>query len=180
MLPGIVGVTEENGWVSRFRLYPTPRQADALAEHCAHARYVWNLAVERLGYRSRGQRMPGYVEQSQQLTEARRVFDWLGAGSVTVQQQALRAFRQAMSNWRAGTHRRPTWRKRGRNEGFRIVGGQVKRIEQVNRRWSRVLIPKVSWVRLRRTRDVPEAKSYRVTRDSAGRWHLAFAAIPAR
>lgn len=178
MMPGIVRLNWKNDWVSRFRLYPTPQQAAVLVEHCAHARYVWNLAVEQLGYRSRGQRMPSYVEQGQQLTEARRVFDWLGAGSVTVQQQALRDFHQAMSNWRAGTHRRPTWRKRSRNEGFQIVGVQAKRIEQANRRWSRVLIPKVGWVRFRRTRDVPEAKSYRVTMDSAGRWHLAFAAIP--
>jgi putative transposase len=164
--------------VSRFRLYPTPQQAAALAQHCAHARYVWNLAVEQLGYRSRGQPMPGYAEQNQQLTEARRAFDWLGAGSVTVQQQALRDFHQAMSNWRAGTHRRPTWRKRGRHEGFRIVGAQAHRVEQLNRRWSQVLIPKVGWVRFRRTRDVPQAKSYRITLDSAGRWHLAFVAIP--
>lgn len=61
-----------------------------MAEHCAHARYVWNLAVEQLGYPSRGQRMPGYAERDRQLTEARRAFGWLGAGSVTVQQQALR------------------------------------------------------------------------------------------
>ncbi|MGH3776679.1 MAG: RNA-guided endonuclease InsQ/TnpB family protein [Pseudonocardiaceae bacterium] len=166
--------------MSRFRLYPTPQQAVVMTEHCAHARYVWNLAVEQLGYRSQGQRVPGYAEQNQQLTEARRVFDWLGAGSVTVQQQALRDFHQAMSNWRAGTHRRPAWRKRGRHEGFRVVGAQALRVERVNRRWSRVLIPKVGWVRLRRSRDVPDARSYRVTLDRAGRWHIAFAAVPDR
>lgn len=164
--------------MSRFRLYPTSQQAAALAQHSAHARYVWNLAVEQLGYRSRGQRMPGHAEQNRQLTEARRAFDWLGAGSVTVQQQALRDFHQAMNNWRVGTHRRPTWRKRGRNEGFQIVGAQAQRVEQANRRWSRVLIPKVGWVRFRRSRDVPAAKSYRVTLDSVGRWHIAFAVIP--
>jgi transposase len=49
------------------------------------------------------------------------VFEWLRAGSQTVQQQALRDFAQAMANWRAGSHRRSTWRKRGRHEGFRIA-----------------------------------------------------------
>jgi putative transposase len=48
----------------------------------------------------------------------------------------------------------------------------------VNRTWSRVLIPRTGWVRFRRSRPVPSAKPYRVTRDSAGRWHIAFAAIP--
>ncbi|MGQ0775840.1 MAG: helix-turn-helix domain-containing protein [Pseudonocardiales bacterium] len=90
VVPGIVGLPWGSHGVSRFRLYPTPAQAAVMTEHCAHARYVWNLAVEQLGYRGRGQRMPGYVEQSRQLTEARAAFGWLGAGSVTVQQQALR------------------------------------------------------------------------------------------
>src|SRR5664279_688631 len=33
--------------------------------------------------------------------------------------------------------------------------------------------------RFRFSRAIPDAKSYRVTRDSAGRWHIAVAAIPA-
>jgi putative transposase len=41
---------------------------------------------------------PGYAEQSRQLTEARKEFGWLAAGSQTVQQQALRDFAQAMAN----------------------------------------------------------------------------------
>ncbi|WP_261576555.1 RNA-guided endonuclease InsQ/TnpB family protein, partial [Frankia gtarii] len=48
----------------------------------------------------------------------------------------------------------------------------------VNRRWSQVRIPKVGWVRFRRSRTVPDARSYRVTRDRAGRWHVGFAAVP--
>ena len=39
-------------------------------------------------------------------------------------------------------------------------------------------MPKAGWVRFRWSRAVPAAKSYRVTRDRAGRWHIAFAAIP--
>jgi transposase len=52
-------------------------------------------------------------------------------------------------------------------------------VEQINRRWSRVAIPKVGWVRFRRSRVLAEWKSYRVTRDLSGRWHIAFAVIPA-
>ena len=36
------------------------------------------------------------MEQCRQLTEARAEHDWLAAGAQTVQQQALRDFRQAM------------------------------------------------------------------------------------
>lgn len=31
----------------RFRLDPTPEQEAALRDHCAHARFVWNLALEQ-------------------------------------------------------------------------------------------------------------------------------------
>jgi transposase len=107
----------------RFRLQPTPAQEAVLLEHCAHARFVWNLAVEQHAHWRPGRASaPGYMEQSRQLTQARKAFGWLAAGSQTVQQQALRDFAQAMSNFFAGTHRPPTWREAGRHEGFRIVG----------------------------------------------------------
>jgi transposase len=51
-------------------------------------------------------------------------------------------------------------------------------VRRLNRRWAQVLVPKLGWVRFRWSRPVPAAKSYRVTRDQAGRWHLAFAAVP--
>jgi putative transposase len=126
--------------VSRFRLSPTPAQQVALVEHCRHARFVWNLAV---------------------------------------QQQALRDFAQAMQNFFAGTHRRPSWRKAGVHEGFRQVGVKPRHVEKLNRRYGRVWVPKVGWVRFRWTRGVPAGvKSFRITRDRAGRWHVAFAHIP--
>jgi transposase len=110
--------------MSRYRLTPTPEQETILQEHCAHARYVWNLAVEQQSWWRPGRASaPGYCVQAAQLTQARAAFGWLGDGSHVVQQQA-------------------------------------------------------GWVRFRWSRAVPAARSYRVTRDRAGRWHVAFAAIP--
>ena len=115
------------------------------------------------------------------MTRAREAFAWLAAGSQTVQQQALRDFAQAMANFFAGTHRRPTWRKAGVHEGFRIVGrrGRHWDVRRLSRKVGEVWIPKVGWVRFRWSRPVSgEAKSFRVNRDRAGRWHVAFAVIP--
>lgn len=165
--------------MSRYRLYPDAAQERQLLSHCGHARYVWNLAVEQLDYQRPGRRMPSLGEQSHQLTEARHEFAWLAAGATTVQQQALRDFRQACTNWWAGTHRRPTWRKKGRHEGFRVTNGHGIKVQQLNRCWSRAWIPRIGWVRFRRTRTVPDARSFRINRDATGRWHIAFAVIPA-
>jgi transposase len=160
-------------------MYPTSTQHDALLRQCGQARHVWNLALEQWSmWTADKSAAPGHAEQCRQLTEARAAFDWLRAGSQTVQQQALRDFHQAVRNFYAGTHRRPTWRKAGLNEGFRIVGAQASRIKKLSRKWAAVLVPKVGWIRFRLSRPVPDARSYRVTRNRAGRWHLAFAVIP--
>jgi putative transposase len=50
----------------------------------------------------------------------------------------------------------------------------------MSRHVGQVWVPKVGWVRFRWSRAVPlGVKSYRVTYDTAGRWHVAFAAVPA-
>ncbi len=170
--------------MSRYRLLPTPAQQAVLRDHCGHARYIWNLAVEQHAHRHPGRKgAPGYLEQCRQLTAARAEYPWLAAGSQTVQQQALRDFSQAMAAFfdPANPAGRPSWRKAGRHEGFRIVGrGRQWEVRRVSRKAGQVWVPKAGWVRFRWSRTVPpDAKSYRVTMDRAGRWHVAFAVIPA-
>ncbi|GAA3170936.1 RNA-guided endonuclease InsQ/TnpB family protein [Nonomuraea roseoviolacea] len=132
--------------MSRYRLTPTPAQEQALAEHCGHARFVWNLACEQHAHWRPGRKSaPRFAEQCRQLTEARAESEWLRAGSIIVQQQALKV-------------------------------GDVRRLSG---NVGAVKVPKVGWVRFRWSRTVPDGvKSYRITRDRAGRWHVAFAAIP--
>jgi len=145
---------------------------------------MWNLAVEQHSHWRPGRTSaPGYREQSRQLTEARAEHPWLAQGSHVVQQQALRDFSQAMAAFfdpqnPAG---RPSWRKAGRDEGFRVVGrrGHHWDVRRLSRHVGEVRVPKAGWVRFRWSRTVPPGvKSYRVTLDRAGRWHVAFAAIP--
>jgi putative transposase len=168
----------------RYRLYPTPAQQAVLRDHCAHARYVWNLAVEQHRHWHPGRESaPGYLQQCRQLTAARAGHAWLAARSQMAQQQALRDFAAAMAAFfdsgnQAG---RPSWRKAGRDEGFRIVGrrGRAWEVRRLSRKTGAVWVPKTGCVRFRWSRAVPlMVKSYRVTMDRAGRWHVAFAAIP--
>jgi putative transposase len=171
--------------MSRYRLLPTTAQEAVLRDHCGHARYVWNLAVEQHSHWHLGRvSAPDYLEQCRQLTQARAENPWLAAGSQTVQQQALRDFARAMAAFfdpqnPAG---RPSWRKAGRDKGFRITGrrGRQWDVRLLSRKTGQVWVPKAGWIRFRWSRAVPEGvKSYRVTLDRAGRWHVAFAVIPA-
>ena len=111
------------------------------------SRYVWNLAVEQHAHWRPGRASaPGYLEQCRQLTAARAAHPWLAAGSQTVQQQALRDFSRAMAAFfdPGNPAGRPSWRKAGRDEGFRIVGrrGRQWEVRRLSRRTGQVWVPK--------------------------------------
>lgn len=109
--------------MSRFRMFPSRAQAEQMLTHCAHARYVWNLAVEQHAHWRRWRRSaPGFVEQCRQLTEARRENEWLGSGNADVQQQALKDFAQAKNARFTSGFGEPTWRRKHVHEGFRVIG----------------------------------------------------------
>jgi putative transposase len=163
---------------ARFRLYPEPAAVAVMVRHNADARYVWNLALEQANtYRRQHGPTPNNAVRMRQLAEARQG-TWLGTGSSVVQQGALRDFDQALKNWWGGTHRRPTWRKAGQSEGFRVRDLSVAK---PTGKWGTVHVPKVGPVRFRLTRawsDVRSATSARVTLDRAGRWHVSFTTPP--
>ncbi|MEU0451763.1 transposase [Streptomyces sp. NPDC006129] len=193
--------------MSRFRMYPSPEQAEQMLTHCAHARYVWNLAVEQHSHWRRWRRSaPGFTEQCRQLTEARRENKWLGSGNADVQQQALKDFARAKNARFTSGFGEPTWRRKHVHEGFRVIGtdrvpeyhadGSPKRnaktgrqvmgrsvvVHKLNRRWAQVRVPGCGWVRFRlsvkgKGAKLPEAKSFRVTFRN-GQWHIAFALVP--
>jgi len=155
----------------RDRVAPTPDQLSVLARQCADARDAGNPALEQANYYRPGRPMPGSAERSRQLTEARKG-TWLGEGSSSVQQQALRDFDQAMRNWWAGTHRRPRWRKAGVDEG---VCGRDVSVVRLNRRWATRQVPTCGPVRVRLSRPLPATHGMaRVTSDRSRRSHVRF------
>jgi transposase len=168
----------------RFRLYPNREQEAQLLEHCAQARFVWNLALEQHSYFDKRYqnrvKSPTFASQCRDLTDCRGESGWLQHGSQTVQQQALRDLSQAWANFFKNPSHfgRPTWRKRGIYEGFRIVGTQAQATRRLSRKRSQVNIPKIGWVDYRYSCSHEGAKSYRVKRDPTGRWWISFALIP--
>ena len=160
----------------RYRLCPTAEQAGVMLDrHCADARFVWNLAVEQFKFGRTGRSAPGPAQRMKQLAEARQAFGWLGEGSSSVQQQALRDFDRAVAGFVAGTHRRPTWRRKHVHEGFCVRDTKVR---VLSRKWAEVHVPKLGFVRFRLSRPIPAGKlgMARVTCDKGGRWHVAFPA----
>ena len=164
---------------------------------------MWNLAVEQHSHWYRGRKAaPGFAEQCRQLTEARAENEWLRAGNADVQQQALKDFAKAKNAKFTSGFGEPTWRKKFKHEGFRVIGtdrvpefnedgtpklnaktgkqvmGRSVVVQKLNRKWAQVKVLGCGWVRFRLTRTgLPEAKTFRITFRN-GQWHSAFAVIP--
>lgn len=116
--------------------------------------------------------------------------------------QALKDFAQAKARKFDSGFGEPTWRKKHKHEGFRVIGddrvpefnadgspklnpktgkqvmGRSVVVQKLNRRWAQVKVSGCGWVRFRLTRsELPQAKTFRVTFKN-GQWHIAFAVIP--
>jgi putative transposase len=160
----------------RYRMYPGEGAERVMRDlHCAHARYVWNLAVEQQSWwRPTRGAAPGSAERQRQLAQARQAEPWLREGSSSVQQQALRDYDKALAAFfdpqnPAG---KPGYRSKRQPQGFVIRDVRARR---VSRKWGEVLVPKCGWVRFRWSRPLPEQPGMaRVTLDRAARWHIAF------
>jgi transposase len=166
------------------RVYPAEgAQLDVLVMHCDHARFVYNLGLEQRSWWTASRRhfrqKINCVSQAADLTEARREFDWLRAGSTVVQQGALRDLDRAYANFFARRAGYPTFKKRSNaRQGFVVRDLSVRRL---NRRWGEILIPKAGWVRFRISRawtDISAATSARIALAN-GRWTVSLTTSPA-
>lgn len=161
----------------RCRLRLDGEQESVLLGHCAHARFVWNLAVEQQSWWRPGRgSAPGRAERQRQLAEARAAEPWLREGSSSVQQQALRDFDKAMAAYfdKDSPAGRPRFRSKRGPQGFVIRDTKVRRL---SRKWGEAFVPKCGWVRFRWTRPLPGKPGMaRVTLDQAGRWYVSFPA----
>ena len=161
----------------RFRLYPTPEQEALFRQFAGACRFVYNLALEQRErewtyYRDSGTPLTFY-EQSRQLTDLRAEVDWLAAMPRSSLEYALRDLDRAYQAFFAGRAKYPTPRRKGVNDAFRCRGREVS-VRNFSAKWSAVKLPKIGWVRLRMTRQMPpEAIAVTISLDALG-WHASF------
>ena len=165
--------------MSRCRLLQHPRPAGGAARPVRHARYVWNLAVEQHSHWHPGRKgAPGYLEQCRQLTP--RALSTRGWPPV---QSPAASLRELAQRWRRSSTRatRPGGcvaqgrAARGTARGGRPAVGRRRVPRTIGQVWA----AQGGWVRFRWSGPVPATRSPTGSRcDLAGRWHIAFAAIP--
>lgn len=144
-----------------------------MRHHVGVCRLVYNLALEQRRTWGRAHRI-NLARQCRDLTKLRAEYDWVAAVHVTAQQQALRDLDRAFTDFFSGRKHYPSPRKRGANDSFRIHGREA-RIRQINNKWSAVRLPKIGWVKFRKTRPVlGTINNATVSLDALG-WHISFA-----
>ena len=159
----------------KYKLKPTKEQEQHFREFAGVCRLVYNLALEqrRIWGKSHG---CNFHTAAADLKDLRREFDFVGAISQTAQQQALKDLDNAFQNFFAGRASFPSPRKKFVNDSFRFVGREIK-LEKLNRRWSKIKLPKIGWVKMRLSRPVQgQIRNATVKRDALG-WHISICTI---
>ena len=165
---------------------PPPAQEAVLREHCGHARYVWNLAVEQHAHwhpgRERRAGLPGAVPAAHRR-RGQSTRGWPSAPTRSSSKPCATSPRP----WRRSSTRRTRpaavvaqSRPATRDSGSSGSAGRQWDVRRVSRHVGQVLgaQSRMGTVPLVPRRARRASKSYRVTMDRAGRWHVAFAVIP--
>ncbi|MEV2223889.1 transposase [Nocardia vinacea] len=156
----------------RYRLELT---AD-LAEYAEHVggicRAVWNTALEQRREYRRRDAWINYPQQAKELAEAKAEHGWLkDAPSHCLQQtlmdldKACRTHGTFRVRWRSGRRWQPS---------FRFPDPKQIQVQRLGRRWGRVKLPKLGWVRFRWSRSLGGAiRSATLSRDGR-HWYISF------
>jgi putative transposase len=161
----------------KYKLYPSQAQGERMTSWGHTRRAIYNLGLEQrqLAWRL-CRRTLWSTTQCHDLTELRNALDWVADPPAQMLQQALRDLDQAYRNWWNPNHPAgsPRFEKRSSILRFRLPG-QAIQLRHLNRRWSEVKIPKLGWVKFRRSRPLDGAIRNATCTYKAGVWYVSVA-----
>lgn len=164
-----------------YVLRPTQVQLDHMDQFAGVCRLIWNLALDqRVNHWRQYQRATGdnlnYVTQARELKHLRAEFNWIAAVSQTAQARTLKNLDTAFQRFFKGQGGFPTFKRKGAGDAFSFAGREVT-IERLNRRWGRVKVPKIGWIRFRWTRSAQGSiREATVARTALG-WQISIGCL---
>ncbi len=138
----------------KFQLKANSLQQTKMARFSGCRRFVYNKALgiqkERLG---RSERAANYAGLCRSLTEWRHAEEtaFLAEAPTHPLQQGLKDLEKAFTNFFAGRAKFPRFKKKGRGDSFRYPDPKQIKIDERN---SRIFLPKLGWVRYRKSREI--------------------------
>lgn len=112
-------------------------------------RAVYNAALEerQLRYNQQNRKSTSYAHQANQLPALKKEFPWLKEAPAQCLQQGLMDLNGAFEKFFAGTHGYPSFRRKGRNDSFRLPQPDQLEVGE-----DHIRLPKFGEVKYRRSR----------------------------
>ncbi len=156
----------------KFELVPNGEQVRKMRQFAGMARFVFNrgLALQKERYEA-GEKTLGYAALCKALTGWRNSDDtpWLKDGPIHPLQQSLKDLDRAYANFFAKRADFPRFKKKGLRDSFRYPDPKQITLDQGNRR---LYLPKLGWLRFRKSREVLGAVKNVTVSQSGGRWFV--------
>jgi putative transposase len=157
----------------RFQLKTTPVTQQILAQFAGCRRFVYNKALAlQMELLRNGERIKNYAGLCKQLTDWRHDIEmpFLAEAPTHPLQQALKDVHRTCMNFLTGKVGFPRFRKKGVRESFRYPDPKQIKLDENN---SRIFLPKLGWIRYRKSRCVEgEIKQVTVIQE-AGKWYVS-------
>jgi len=153
----------------QFELRPKGEQLRNLRQFAGSCRFVYNkaLALNTERYNQKEKRL-GYARLCALLPNWKREHPFLSEVPAQALQQALKNLERAYSNFFQKRAEFPKFKKKGQRESFRVPQGF-----EVDNGNGRIKLPKIGWMRYRKSQEVlGEAKNVTI-RESCGKWFIA-------
>jgi putative transposase len=155
----------------KFQLRPKARQEAKMRRFAGCCRFVWNkaFALEKEAYETTGKRI-GYNELAGLLRDWKQTDEtaFLAEAHSQVLQQSLKDLDRAYVNFFRKRAELPRFKKKGVHEAFRYPQGF--KLEESN---SRIFLPKIGWMRYRKSRNTEGMPKQVTVSLSAGKWYVS-------
>ncbi|CAM8096843.1 transposase [Escherichia coli] len=157
----------------KFALKLNEQQKANMLLFAGACRFVYNkgLALLKESYES-GQKHMHYNQLAPLLVEWKSdpALSWLKQAPSQSLQQSLRDLDKAFSNFFYGNAEHPRFKKKGQHDAFRFPSQRVK----VDQEKQLVLLPKLGWVKYRKSRDITgDIKNVSIS-GKLGKWYISF------
>jgi putative transposase len=154
----------------RFEVRATPEQRALFCRIAGSCRFVYNkaLALQRIRVAG-GHRRLSYAASCKALAawKSDPGFVWLNDCPSQALQQALKDLDRAFCNFASGRAREPRFKRRGRDDRFRLPQGC--KLEAQN---ARIFLPRIGWTRIRLSRTVEGVIGAVIACGQGGRWFV--------
>ena len=153
----------------KYELIPDGTQQRDMRRFAGACRFVFNkaLALQQANHEA-GEKYIRYVEMANLLPAWKNELPWLKEAPSQALQHALKNLDRAFTNFFEKRAEFPCFKKRGHSNSFRFPQGF--RLDQAN---SRIFLPKLGWMRYRKSRDVQGELRNVTVSGHGGKWFIS-------